>query len=81
MSAIAGRLPPEQAGAIVLAAFLTALTTVTLDVALAVVLARSVRRGWRERHRGAASAVRAAQGRFFRVLEQALRRYLAPGLT
>jgi hypothetical protein len=59
MSAIVARLPPEQAGAIVLAGFLTALATVTLDVALAVVLSRSVRRGWRERHRGAASAVRA----------------------
>jgi hypothetical protein len=59
MPAIAGRLPPEQAGAIVVAGFITALATVTLDLALAVVLARSVGRGWRERHRGAASAVRA----------------------
>jgi hypothetical protein len=59
MSAIFARLPPEQAGAIVAAGFITALTTLTLDLALAVVLARSIRRGWRERHHGAASAVRA----------------------
>jgi len=59
MAAIVARLPPEQAGAIAAAGFITALATVTLDVALAVVLARSVRRGQRERRRGAASAVRA----------------------
>jgi hypothetical protein len=59
LSAIVARLPAEQAGAIVAAGFITALATVTLDLALAVVLSRSVRRGWRERHRGAASAVRA----------------------
>lgn len=47
MSAVAGRLPPEQAGAIVVAGLITALATATLDAALAVVLPRSVRRGWR----------------------------------
>ena len=34
--------------------FITVLAPVTLDVAVAVVLSRSLRRGWRERHRGAA---------------------------
>lgn len=59
MSGMLGRLPPQQAGAIVVAGFISALMVIILDIALAAVLARSIQRGWRERQRGLASAVQA----------------------
>ena len=53
------RLRLDPAVAIAVLGFINSFSVVGLDGALAVVLDRSVRRAWRERQRGPASAVRA----------------------
>lgn len=54
-----GPLPPQQAGALFTLGRIYAPAVVSLDLALAAVLSRSVLRSWQARQSGLASAIRA----------------------
>ena len=58
-SRLQDNLPPERMETIFGLGVVTALTVVILNLVLAVTLSRAVVRGWRARHDGLASALRA----------------------